>query len=166
MSSNTSNKQTSKQCFGVRDWLVLFFCFSVFPNGEFGQLSFYLNLMWFPNWLNVLLIFSRLLLNIGCWKLRSNPQPCVKPRVTAHWRPSSYHYRRPGYWFVTIIYHLPLHKGPYGKSQNISSLKYWVTYTTWPHNWKQNIPFVRNRCFVSASSRIRWACSFKCSVAK
>lgn len=114
----------------------------VFPNNRvavFGQFAFVpsgesclcckpneFDLVFLLLLIDLFYLLFRVYLWTGCWKLRSNPQPCVKPWVTSHWRSSSYYYRRPGYWFVTVIYHLPLHKGPNGKTQNIPLLKHWL----------------------------------------
>lgn len=65
----------------------------------------------------------------GCWKLWSNPEPCVEPWASSHRRSCSYHHWRPRYRFVTIVHYFPIHKGSYGKEKNTAVS--WEPYYTW-----------------------------------
>lgn len=57
----------------------------------------------------------------GCWKLWSNPEPCIEPWASSHRRSCSYHHWRPRYRFVTIVHYFPIHKGSYGKEKKYCS---------------------------------------------
>lgn len=51
----------------------------------------------------------------GCGELRPHPQPCAQQGGSQNWWKSPHHPRRPGYWLVSFLCHLPFHPRSNGK---------------------------------------------------
>lgn len=94
-------------------------------------------------------------LPLGCGKLRPYSKPRPQQRGSQNWWSSPHYTRRPGYWLISLLCHLPFDPRPNGK------LHYPPFSTLSPSHLTVNITVYQHFCatciMVSNQFSYRWS---------